>query len=54
MAPGQLGRKVAALQRDLGATLLYLRHDPDSLAGNMMVNLVEPHYEAALKESRAR
>jgi hypothetical protein len=54
MTPKQLGRKVSELQRDLGATMVYLRHDPNSEAGNMMLNLIEPHYDAAIKESRER
>ena len=54
MTPEQLGRKASGLQRELGATLVYLRHDPDSLAGNEMLKMIEPHYEAALKESRRR
>ena len=54
MSLEQLGRKMAALQRDLGATLVYLRRDPASEAGNIMLNLIEPHYQAAVKELRGR
>ena len=54
MTPEQLGQKVSGLQRELGATLVYLRHDQASLAGREMLNLIEPHYEAALKECRGR
>ena len=52
MTPKQPGRKRTALQWDLGANLVYLRSDPDSIAGNMMLNLIEPHYEAVVKEIR--
>lgn len=54
MTPGQLGKKLTVLQRDLGATLVYLRHDPDSTAGKMMLDLIEPHYDAVLRECRGR
>jgi len=54
MTVEQLGRKVRKLHRDLAATVLYLRRDPDSEAGNLMLNKIEPHYEAALKELRGR
>jgi len=52
MTPGQLGKSFATLQRDLGATLVYLRRDPDSISVNMMRDLVEPHYDAVVKEIR--
>ena len=54
MTQTQLGRKVSVLQRDLGATLVYLRRDPESIAANMMLNLVEPHYDAVVREIRGR
>jgi len=52
MTIGQLGRKLTTLQRDLGATLVYLRRDPDSETANMMRDLVEPHYDAVVEEIR--
>ena len=54
MTPKQSGRELTTLQRDLGATLVYFRHDPESEAGNLMLNLIEPHYEAVLRECRGR
>jgi hypothetical protein len=52
MTPKQLGRELAVLQSDLGATLVYLRRDPESITGNELLRLIEPHYEAVLKEWR--
>lgn len=54
MTPKQLGEKVSVLQRDLGATLVLLRREPDLLTGKEMLGLIEPHYEAAIKESKGR
>jgi hypothetical protein len=54
MTPKQLGKKMTVLQRDLGATLVYLRHDSGSTAGKMMLDLIEPHYDAVVKEIRGR
>jgi hypothetical protein len=48
----QLGRKFHRLQTDFGATLVFLRDKPDDFAGNEMLRLIEPHYNAALKEIR--
>jgi hypothetical protein len=48
----QLSQKVSQLQRELGSALVHLRRDPNSLTGKEMLDLVEPHYLAALKELR--
>lgn len=49
----ELGRRRTRLQCDLGAILIYLRHDPASVLANEMLALLETHYEAARAAARA-
>ena len=42
------------LLRELGAALVILHREPDSITGQEMLAVVEPHHDAAVKECRKR
>jgi hypothetical protein len=54
LTPGQLRRKLSALERDYRAIQNHLKSDPDSIFGNEISDLIAPHYEAIMKECRKR
>lgn len=54
MTPKQLGRRLADVQRELGACLIILRKEPESITANELVSVLESHCEAVGKEFRKR